>query len=74
MPVTPKVAFVLMHKDDKEGIFHENRLFVPNISEENLINTFNEKALEYEQQWSNEFVVAKRRNELEYLQNIVARK
>lgn len=71
LPIAPKVAFILMHNNDNDGIFHGNGMLAANTSEESLINVFNEKALEYEQKWSNGFVVASRMIELEYLQNVI---
>jgi len=55
-------------------MFHGDSMLAANTSEESLINIFNEKALEYEQNWSNKFIVASRTIELEYLKNVIANK
>jgi len=74
LPITPKIAFILMQNNDNDEMFHGDSMLAANTSEESLINIFNEKALEYEQNWSNKFIVASRTIELEYLKNVIANK
>lgn len=75
IPFTPRLAFVLFELTEKNDK-HDNiiNLKTFNTSDDELINKFNLQAFEYEQKYSNSFIVSNRRNELEKIQEYIKEK
>ena len=69
MPVTPKIAIMLIHKSRRDTAYLKPKTFATFIMEKDEeVQSYNKMALEMEKKYSNMFVVAKEKQELEYLQ------
>jgi hypothetical protein len=68
LPINPKVAFILMHEKEIADFNCGDKSYYLKIDSDDLVKDFNKRALFDEIQFNNQFVVAKRKRELEDLQ------